>query len=94
MSKDEQLTQSKADQKIKTDRVNLATTQANEDRALVNEGRRLTNKQRQISIDASAKAKDGGAKVPAAEGTFAVNDDGTANYEETYADKVTKKYGA
>jgi len=92
VSRNEQLAQNKIDQKIKTDRVNLATTQANEDRDLINEGRRLTNEQKKLSIEASNKAKDGDAEVPAAEGTFAVNDDGSANYEGTYASEVTKKY--
>jgi len=82
-----------ANTKIKTDKVNLATTQSNEDRALVNEGRRLTNKQRQLSIDASAKAKAGNAEVPAAEGTFAVNEEGP-NMKGTTADDLYKKYSA
>jgi len=93
VSKNEQLTQNKTDQKIKTDKVNLATTKANEDRALINEGRRLTNKQRQLSIDASAKAKAGNAEVPAAEGTFAANEEGP-NMEGTTADKLYKNYSA
>jgi len=78
---------------IEADKVNLATTQSNEDRALVNEGRRLTNKQRQLSIDASAKAKAGNAEVPAAEGTFAVNEEGP-NMKGTTADDLYKKYSA
>jgi len=78
--------------KIKTKQADLTASRSEEDRQLKNERTRLLNKQTQINIDASNKAKDGGAKVPAAESTFAVNDDGSTNYEGTYASEVTGKY--
>jgi len=84
VSKNEQLVQNEADQKIKSQQADLSASKNEYAQNLINRSRELDIQKKELDMNTQAKANAGGGELPSTESFV----------DETYADKITKQYSA